>query len=161
MSKFRCSSEYCTRVKYTYQKWQQHLTVFMLNLVSSEGINARCNATHTIDINDYFRQNIGGKAVADTASGSASHTRSKPLETKRSSSGKPLQKVAPVYVKKVVAEIVTSEDQIEGTGQINILKFIDTLHIKYPPFTLRLMFFTPVSRARSPKMRSGRHGLTP
>ena len=56
--------------------------------------------------------------MADTASGSASNTRSKPLETKKSSSGKPLQKVAPVYVKKVVAEIVTSGDQIEGQGEI-------------------------------------------
>ena len=56
--------------------------------------------------------------MADTASGSASNTRSKPLETKKSSSGKPLQKVAPVYVKKVVAEIVTSGDQIEGQGKI-------------------------------------------
>ena len=58
--------------------------------------------------------------MADTASGSASNTRSKPLETKKSSSGKPLQKVAPVYVKKVVAEIVTSVDQIEGQGKIEL-----------------------------------------
>ena len=59
--------------------------------------------------------------MADTASGSASNTRSKPLETKKSSSGKPLQKVAPVYVKKVVAEIVTSVDQIEEPGRIKVL----------------------------------------
>ena len=72
---------------------------------------------------DYFRQNIGGKAGADTASGSASNTRSKPLETKKSSSGKPLQKVAPVYVKKVVAEIVTSVDQIEAPGKIKVFGF--------------------------------------
>lgn len=60
--------------------------------------------------------------MADTASGSASNTRSKPLETKKSSSGKPLQKVAPVYVKKVVAEIVTSVDQIEGQGKIELYR---------------------------------------
>ena len=60
--------------------------------------------------------------MADTASGSASNTRSKPLETKKSSSGKPLQKVAPVYVKKVVAEIVTSVDQIEGLGKIELYR---------------------------------------
>ena len=84
-------------------------------------INSRLGAFDNIDINDYFRQNIGGKAVADTASGSASNTRSKPLETKKSSSGKPLQKVAPVYVKKVVAEIVTSVDQIEEPGRIKVL----------------------------------------
>lgn len=61
--------------------------------------------------------------MTDTASGSASNTRSKPLETKKSSSGKPLQKVAPVYVKKVVAEIVTSVDQIEAPGKIKVVGF--------------------------------------
>ena len=69
-------------------------------------------ASDTISISILcFRQNIGGKVVADTAS--ASTARSKPLETKKSSSGKPLQKVAPVYVKKVVAEVVSSVEQIE------------------------------------------------
>ena len=84
--------------------------------------------TISIDIHVYFRQNIGGKAVADTASGSASNTRSKPLETKKSSSGKPLQKVAPVYVKKVVAEIVTSVDQIEEPGRIKVFCWLKPLH---------------------------------
>ena len=67
--------------------------------------------------------------MADTASGSASNTRSKPLETKKSSSGKPLQKVAPVYVKKVVAEIVTSVDQIEEPGRIKVLYWLKPLYI--------------------------------
>ena len=66
--------------------------------------------------------------MADTASGSASNTRSKPLETKKSSSGKPLQKVAPVYVKKVVAEIVTSVDQIEEPGRIKVFYLLKPLH---------------------------------
>ena len=58
-----------------------------------------------------FRQNVAGKTCSDTTSGT--NTRSKPLETKRSSSNKPLQKVAPHYVKKVVAEVVSSAEQIE------------------------------------------------
>ena len=97
--------------------------------------------------------------MADTASGSASNTRSKPLETKKSSSGKPLQKVAPVYVKKVVAEIVTSVDQIEAPGKIKVFVF----HPRFPPKVKSYndLYFTLVSRMINLKMRSGRPDLTP
>ena len=58
-----------------------------------------------------FRQNTTNKNSTDTASGLA---RSKPLERKKSRE-KPLQKVAPHYVKEVVAEVVESaeDDQLK------------------------------------------------
>ena len=65
----------------------------------------------------FFRQNATTKAGAsgDSASAGAAAVlspRSKPLENKKSSN-KPLQKVAPHYVKKVVAEVESSIEQIE------------------------------------------------
>ena len=61
-----------------------------------------------------FRQNSNGKTeAAATAEASSSHNRSKPLENKRYSRDKPLQKVAPHYVKKVVAEVESSIEKIE------------------------------------------------
>ena len=49
----------------------------------------------------------------------ATSARSKPLESKKQSSNKPLQKVAPQYVKKVVAEVIEQidDEETKNVGQ--------------------------------------------
>ena len=94
----------------------ENMTTFCLFLLCQFHINEydddRCHN---------FRQNVAGKTCSDTTSGT--NTRSKPLETKRSSSNKPLQKVAPHYVKKVVAEVVSSAEQIEVKYTVSAVQF--------------------------------------
>ena len=69
------------------------------------------------DRNAIFRQNVSAnsKNSSETTSAPAvASARSKPLESKKPSSSKPLQKVAPQYVKKVVAEVIEQIDDEEA-----------------------------------------------